>query len=157
MTNQEIIEIFKTIGTWLTALFAAWIAYKQFVVNKQKISLDLYERRLKIYAEVKDVLVIINDSGSIEHVKLSRFRNATAEADFLFGFDISGYLDEISKKALRLIYLNKQLKAVYEPKPSGYDHNMLTNDIREHSEWFASQFSVAKDKFKKYLSFHDLY
>ena len=63
---------------------------------------DRYDRRLRIYEEVKRLLSIITRDANIGIEDLLKFRVATSEADFLFGSDVTAYIDELYKHAADL-------------------------------------------------------
>lgn len=59
MSFADIAEVSKAFLTPLIALVTAYIAYQQWKTNQQKLNLDRYDRRLKIYIEVRQILSII--------------------------------------------------------------------------------------------------
>ncbi|HEV2293707.1 MAG TPA: hypothetical protein VGR35_07615 [Tepidisphaeraceae bacterium] len=54
------IEIQRASQAWLTPLIAClavWIAFQQFRVARNKLRLDLYEKRFKVYSAVKEFIL----------------------------------------------------------------------------------------------------
>jgi hypothetical protein len=76
----------------VTTLYIAWQQWKS---NVRKAVLDRYERRLRIYQHVVEILRFIVRDFKPEIHDLLKFSADTAEADFLFGEDIPNYLNEI--------------------------------------------------------------
>jgi len=146
-----IAEFLKQAMTPLIAIIATYIAYQQWNTNKQKLILDRYDRRLKVYEEVVQILSIIIQTARPNFEDLIKFRRAVSEADFLFGPEIMQYIDEIYKRGIQLEYLNKQYRDSTQPSAEGYDHQKVCDSMHAEFIWFSKQFEPAKLKFKKYL------
>lgn len=144
-------EFSKQMMTPLIAIVATYIAYQQWNTNKQKLILDRYDRRLKVYEEVVQILSIILQTARPRFEDLIKFRRAVSEADFLFGSEIMQYIDEIYKRGIQLEYWNKQCRDYTQDIPEGYDHKKVCDSMHAEITWFSKQFEPAKLKFKKYL------
>jgi len=144
-------EFSKQMMTPLIAIVATYIAYQQWNTNKQKLILDRYDRRLKVYEEVVQILSIIIQTSRAKFEDLIKFRRAVSEADFLFEPEIMQYIDEIYKRGIQLEYWNKQFRDSTQPIPDGYDHQKVCDSMHAEFMWFSVQFDPAKQKFKKYL------
>jgi predicted nucleotidyltransferase len=136
---SQLLEISKGLLTPVILIITTYIAFQQWKTNKQKLDLDKYDRRLKIYEEVIKLL----QKTSITEVSLNElviFRAAVAEADFLFGPDILEYIEEICSHWKDLWVLQQE-------------NRDRTQEIREHTLWLANQIvkGNAKEKFKKYM------
>lgn len=151
MCANQVIEILNALLTPIIAIVATYIAWQQWKVNKQKFDLERYDRRLRIYEEVRKILSIVVREAQVSYEELFRFYAAVSEADFLFGPEISAYIDEIYKRGVRLEYWNKQYRHAGQEIPPGYDHQKVCDGMHSESEWFIAQFDPAKEKFKKYL------
>jgi hypothetical protein len=147
---EQLIDIFKALLTPVIAMVATYIAWQQWKTNRQKLKLEKYDRRLRVYEEVRKILsIIFRDPGKVSTDDLLRFRTSVSEADFLFGpgTEIPEYLDEIYKHGLNLWRLNQE----YRDKPNGYDHKKVVDERHKECTWLTGQFNPAKEKFKKYL------
>ncbi|GLR77121.1 hypothetical protein [Aliivibrio sifiae] len=145
------IEILSGLLTPVIAIIATYIAYQQWKLNKQKLMLEKYDRRLKIYEEVKKVLILITRDAEISHKNLLEFNISVSEADFLFRHEISDYLQEIYKRGLNLHRWNRKYKDNTQIKPEGYNHDEVVDGMDFELTWLTEQFNPAKEKFKKYL------
>jgi hypothetical protein len=149
----EILQIFQGLLTPVIAIVTVYIAYQQWQTNRQKVELDRYDRRLRIYEEVRRILsIILRDAGaSIDD--LQKFRISVSEADFLFGPEIPEYIDEIYKRGLNLWRRNEEYRGYSQSqiKPPGYDHDKVVEEMNSELTWLTGQFEPAKQKFKKYL------
>ncbi|SNX59677.1 hypothetical protein SAMN06296273_1115 [Nitrosomonas ureae] len=152
MCIEQFIEISKALLTPTIAVVTTYIAYQQWKINRQKLFLDLYDRRLKVYEEVRQILgIVVRDAGA-SYDDLLKFRKAVSEADFLFEPEISKYIEEIYQHGVKLQSWNKQYRDSTQPKPYGYDHQKVCEGIETELNWLTQQFEPTKQKFKKYLN-----
>jgi hypothetical protein len=138
---SQLLEISKGLLTPAIAIITTYIAFQQWKTNRQKLDLDKYDRRLKVYQEVIKLLSKL----SITLVSLDElviFRAAVAEADFLFGPDILEYIEEISSHWKDLGVLQRERQ------------DLTQQEIENHTMWLANQIvkGYAKEKFKKYMN-----
>ncbi len=84
---------------------------------------------------------------------LMTFKVSTAEADFLFGSDIPQYINEIYSRGLKLRTANARFRdhTKHHNSPPDYDHQKVCDEMHTQLIWITEQFSIAKEKFKKYL------
>ena len=151
MSSEQVIAIFNALLTPTIAIVATYIAWQQWRINKQKFDLERYDRRLRIYEEVRKILSIVMRDARAGYEDLLRFRAAVSEADFLFGPEIPAYIDEIYKRGVQLEAWNQQYRHSGQEIPLGYDHQKVCDGMHKELEWLIAQFEPAKEKFKKYL------
>lgn len=144
----EILELFKSLLTPTIALITVYIAYQQYRTNKVKLFIDCYDRRLEVYEEVVDMLRVIN-SGQFDYSDLTKFQQATTQSCFLFGKDISDYINEIYLRGVNFRYLKEELdnKDISED-----DRRKIIKDLKNERIWFGTQHTPAILKFNKYLN-----
>ncbi|MEE9613827.1 MAG: hypothetical protein V3W31_02595 [Thermodesulfobacteriota bacterium] len=135
----------------MIAIIATYIAYQQWRTNRQKLTLERYDRRLHVYEEVRKILSIILRDAKASTEDLIEFYTSVSEADFLFGPEIPEYIDEIRKRGLNLWRWNQEYRDSTQERPEGYDHEQVVKEMRKERKWFTEQFEPAKEKFKKYL------
>lgn len=151
MTIDQVLEISKGLLTPLIAIVATYVAWQQWQTNKVKLMLDRYDRRLKVYEEVKGILSIITRDADVSYDDLLAFRRSVSEADFLFGEEITEYIDEIYQRGVKLHHWNSQYRDYTQEKPDGYNHEKVVEQMHCELMWLTSQFDPALQKFKKYL------
>ena len=151
MCVEQIIEVSKALLTPLIAIVATYIAWQQWQTNRQKLNLERYERRLRVYEEVRKILSIILRDAKVNTEDLLKFRTSVSEADFLLGPEITEYIDEIYKHGLNLWHWNQEYRDYTQEKPKGYDHKKIVDEMHKELTWLTEQFEPAKEKFKKYL------
>jgi hypothetical protein len=140
----------------MIAIAVAWIAFQQWKTAQLKLKMERYERRMRVYDQVIQILKIVAPDMNPKFEDLIQFRQVTTEADFLFGSEIPDYLDELVANGMKL----KNAKGSYcdhtRKPPPGYDHSKVVNEIETQTRWFTDQFNGAKEKFRPYLDIsHD--
>jgi hypothetical protein len=146
------LQILQAFLTPVIAGVTVYIAWQQWKVNERKLALDQYERRLKIYQRVVEMLRFVCSKFRPEIHDLLMFSAETAEADFLFGPEISKYIDEIYTHGVALNTVKAEYRDYTQlPFPPGYDPKKVGDAMMEEEKWFMAQCSVAKEKFRKYL------
>lgn len=151
MDVSQVIDVAKALLTPAIAVVTAYIAWQQWRTNRQKLALDLYDRRVSVYEQVKKILSIVMREAHATYDELLAFRSATSQADFLFGPEIPKYLDDIYQHGVKLEYWHKQYRDFTQEKPPGYDHDKVVEGDDAELEWLSAQFEPALEKFKEYL------
>ncbi len=148
---DQIINVFSALLTPLIALMATYIAFQQWKTNQLKLKLETYDRRLRVYEEVKKILIIILRDANVSYDDLIKFRTSVSEADFLFGSEIPEYIEEIYQRGVKLSYWVGEYRDYTQAKHEGYDHQKVVSEKHKELKWLTEQFEPAKQKFKKYL------
>lgn len=152
MSVSEIATFSSALLTPVIAIVATYIAWQQWKTNQLKLYLDRYDRRLKIYEEVRQILSIIVRDAKASYHDLMQFKRAVSEADFLFGPEIPAYIDEIYQRGVKLQYWSGEYRDYTQPKPQGYDHQTICDGMHTELLWLSAQFDPSLQKFKKYLN-----
>ena len=148
-----IIEILKGLLTPLIACLTVYIAFQQWKTNKQRLKLDLYDRRIRIYQEVKKIIRSIVRSGvAFNADEILDFRHSVFDAHFLFGEEVIKYLDEIDSRANNLCYYVIQTSDRDNDKIKTDEYQKIVDDRYKELKWLTDQFRLSKNKFDKYLN-----
>jgi len=141
----------------IISISLAYIAYQNylivkasFFIQKDKLRLDLFDKRYRIFRALQDLLSVFIPTGTFTRKDLNKFTNDSSDAEFLFGKDIKIYVDEINQKVLKLIHLNERLA---NPVLETEKKNSAIKEIAELESWFMNQLTDSKNLFKKYLHF----
>jgi hypothetical protein len=132
----------------LTSLVAAWVAWtswRQYRVARDKLRLDLFDRRLAVFQEVREVIIAAHDQGEVD---LKRYRQSTAEAVFLFGDDVYEYLSELLRKLTELRERGGKLRAATAMYPTSAKEEEIAL-----VDWFQKQPERVRAVFAPYMSF----
>lgn len=88
--SRTLLDYFTALGPLLVAAVVAWVAYRQYRTNADKLRLDLYDRRFSVYLAALDFYYVLLrfDKANSEHAAAERaFIKAARESRFLFGLD----------------------------------------------------------------------
>lgn len=80
--------------TALIALIVAFISALQWITARQKVVLDLFDKRFAVYDELREVVDGHGQSG-LTMEALAKFTRAANRAQFLFGLEVASFLEEI--------------------------------------------------------------
>lgn len=134
-------------------------AYFQWQINKQntktnvdRLRLDLFDKRIKVYNGFIDIISVIVRDDEIEQKNISVFNLKRMEADFFFDDDISAYGEEIYKKALEFKRVSRRLKN-YSGDHESEEYDELYSKKDDLGLWFTEQYGPCKELFVKYIGF----
>jgi len=136
------------LATALTTI-TVYIAWKQHNLDKYKVKLELYDRRIAVYASVKRALVVMSGDKLTDFMDANLFFKETSFADFIFDNDTTSYIGHVYKKFLARCEASKNISEEKYTKENGDSWNTINNDL---ILWAVNEQAVAKAKFQKYLS-----
>lgn len=127
-----------------------FVGYQQWKTTKKKFILACYDRRFKVYEEVRGFIELVNQKGSPTNDDVINFKSATHEAEFLFGSKISQYINVIIVRGemLKIMRHNEKTDETLKDDKG-------TRAIKAESDWFVEQAKEVKMEFKKYLDVSD--
>lgn len=134
------------------ACFVAYIAWQQHRTARDKLRLDLFDRRYAIYRGLMKLFSQVNAYRTVTDDALSAFWSDTGQKRFLFGKDVRDYMDEVHAKAVDLL----QARDLIDPERNVPDaqRNKAIEESGELVIWFHEQMSgKAMAKFEPYLGF----
>jgi len=138
---------FWKFATVLIAVFAVYVAYRQYILGREKLKLDLFDKRFAVFAATRRFLTLILQNANVSMEQFFEYRAGVAEATFLFDNDIVGYLKSIDEKALLLMTTRETMK----PLPEGEARTKATKEVWETVKWLTDQLPELKIKFAPYL------
>jgi hypothetical protein len=107
-------ESLKSSTPLVIGFIAAYVAYRQWHTGNQRLKLDLFERRLKVYEAAKKLVDNTLRRFEISENDLRAFNRDLSEAEFLFPLAIAQYLRAVAKMSLDLRSNTKALQAAIE-------------------------------------------
>jgi hypothetical protein len=103
MTAQEKFwyasEALKAITPIGIGAFAGYIAWRQWRTSKLNLSLNLFDRRFKVYEATKKMFDDITNHVDVPSESMKQFLTDTAQARFLFPKKLMEYLDTLRSYA----------------------------------------------------------
>src|SRR5712691_9934192 len=103
------------IATLFLSIAVVLIALQQWQTARDKLRLDLFDRRYKVFDATRRFLSTIGREATFTDSQLLEFHAATSDAEFLFGMDVVDYLSQVRRSALEM---RKQQKK-HDPLPEG--------------------------------------
>ncbi|QVQ38161.1 hypothetical protein KHQ08_09350 [Pseudochrobactrum algeriensis] len=143
MTNVNLcLEFIKIAPSVIIGISVGYIAYKQWRTAHQKVVFDLFERRLKIYNEIIDVV----GSSLSEKRKLS---TATVSLHILDIYHSSRFL--FGNEVCNAIFEIKEVTACYGFAYQQLQKEKLSDEEREKIN------NISDENYKKILSFKETF
>lgn len=138
---------------FITAVIAAMVAlisYRQYLLAKEKLKLDLFEKRFAVYKGTQKFLTVIFSNATCTKDDLFEFRRNTQDGTFLFGKDIPSYINKIDSKALEL----KSTKEKSTTLPGREERTELATKNTQLLGELIDELPKLKDVFAPYLRFN---
>src|ERR1051326_5160570 len=100
-------ELSSALLTPVIGITTAYVAYQQFRVNKTRLKLEQYERRLAVYKAIDAFYADVAIAGTAKYSDVAKLRTGTAEAEFLFPRAVTKHLSDLYAKGLRMATLHE--------------------------------------------------
>lgn len=137
------------VTTFVFAAIAAYVAYQQFRLSREKFKLDLFEKRFKIFSGAGLFITHIFPDGDLKTLDHAwEYRAAIGEASFLFGNEITDYLEEIiavPSSCTRIVKRSSLCRSVKNGP------NLLSKF--KNLGWLTDQLPELKEQFASYMKF----
>ena len=132
----------------VVAVLGSLIAYRQWRLAQNKLKLDLFDRRLKVYEAATGLLSSVMTSGRAKDEELFKYMVATREAKWLLSPEIAEYLDKkLYHKAIDL----QTLAAELEDVPVGDVRTQNIHAQADVKKWLIAQYPVLDAQFAPFL------
>ncbi|MBV8888866.1 MAG: hypothetical protein JO267_06325 [Alphaproteobacteria bacterium] len=126
------------------------IAYQQMKLAADRLQLDRYDRRFRIYNEARRFIIEdILRNGRVSDHALMEFIGGTGDSIFLLDAQVTNYLMKIRKRAIRLRFLGK---AIPGTSPMDDNRGKYIDEEAKLLNWFSQQQDVLREKFKPFLT-----
>lgn len=133
----------------LIAVFTAWTTWSQYSINKEKLKLDLFEKRFSVFKATRKFLSVVLRDAKISLEDINEYRANTSETDFFFENDVVNYLKEIDSKALKLWQLHEEIRDM----PKGNERSEKARKISECLKFLIDKLPELKTVFSPYMRF----
>lgn len=142
------VSILSALLTPAIAIAVAYIAWQQWRTARNRLRLDLFDRRFAVYQQTRDFLVRRMALGQLETSEITDFTIKIRVSKWLFNSAIADYLEnQIAKKAMDLSALNKELESITDDERT---HNVSRQ--RELKNWLDEQlYKVIDGTFAEFL------
>lgn len=140
---------FQIILSAVIAFGVAWIAYQQYVVNRNRLKLELFEKRFKVYNELMKIFASTLRDRNITNDELYTFALCEKEGAFLYDQNIADYLDEIYKKLIIIQANSRFISKGLNATPQ--ETQKIVDEYYSSLTWIGDEFKNCKIKFDKFL------
>ena len=148
---QDWIEVSKALLTPVIAIFGIVLGFRQYKVSKDKLKLDLYDRRYKVFYCIASCLEQAVRDGTATNELLIKFNVGTRDIPFLFDGSIVELEKEIRDKLIKLKFHENAIKSSSGAKQS--DHIDITANA---FSWIVAEMNNLQMKMAPWLSFSHL-
>jgi hypothetical protein len=134
----------------VAACFASYIAWRQFQTARNKLKLDLFDKRYAVFEKITAFMASMIVDDNFKSTAIVKFLRDTNSARFLFedNKDITNYIDMLMRKATDLLMLKQnEDKALAAGDKEGNQQKQT-----ELFLWFEAQLKEVDDIFKEYLA-----
>ncbi len=125
----------------------AFIAYQQWRVARNKLRMDLFDRRYKVYDATRLFLSVILRDATFKDSDLFSFYAGISDAEFLFRADVTDYLGQIRKRALDM----RTHQKAYEHLSVGDERSRHVQAENDQLLWLSEQLTAMAKTFAPYL------
>lgn len=155
---EEFINLCSALLTPLIALIALWIAYQQMKSNRDKVRLDLFEKRMKIFLIVRESLGTILADGSSKNINWKDFHFAIEQSKFILSEELQEFLTEIETKTRQIRAQEVLLFGVNDRGgvPIGERRNKICEENSELLKWLTDQFEPLQNRFAKFMKMNKI-
>jgi hypothetical protein len=146
-----VVTLFFSIATLFVSVAVVAIAWQQWRVADNKLRLDLFDRRYKVYDATRQFLVTICREGKFTTPQLLfEFTAGTSDAEFLFEADVLEHLAKIRTQALHLRTTQQLLE---KPRLSDDELSRYAQAQENDLSWLNDQITEIAKTFAPYLGF----
>ncbi|MFZ5531620.1 MAG: hypothetical protein ACOY4U_11310 [Pseudomonadota bacterium] len=140
--NKSALDFFSALLPFVLSVIAAYIAFAQWRVNKNKLKLDLFEKRFQVFTAAKDFIAhcLTNGYRPTQEAK-HEFLQRTKGAEFLFNKKVKELVDEIWSKSVEL-------------EGYSYDQNTAEHAKERHAcaTWLSNKLNSINKDFAPFMS-----
>jgi hypothetical protein len=147
-----IVKLTPAFVSLVVGSFGTYIAFNQYRTNRDKLRLDLFEKRIEAYEKLQEYFNYLLRDGRVEDKAIPILAEARYKSLFLFGNEITEYIDEVWAKASEMRRLDLKLYGS-NPLPVGEDRDRVCEEESDLLQWNLDQQKDSPKKYFKYLKF----
>jgi len=144
-----IVACFQGLLTPVIAGIAVYIARQQWKTAAYRVKFDLYDRRIRVYERVREILGLMYTTVS-DDARLHELLRDTRDAEFLFGSEIKNYIEEVFQRASALSSAHQHLREILNTAPPE-QRRVLAEREQEQVQWAFAEARTIADRFKSAL------
>lgn len=126
----------------VTLMVTGYIALQQWQINKNKLRLDLFDRRWAVFEAAMRLAASAVHKPTITSDDLREFATATRGVRFLFNKSLEEYCDKLRTEAVAILFENRKL----EDLPVGDERTTIAKTLEGRLFWFSDQIDTGIPK-----------
>lgn len=161
------IPILQALLTPTIGVIAAYVAWQQYRLAKQKHDIEIFNRRMQVYKVTMVFFVKSEKTYSINEDDYYEWLSDVADAEFLFGKEILDFLSDIENTAGSIVFQERDEPMIKRNKKGGvvsinYEVADLFGDFLEFRRRASTLFSpyfqtfLKLDKIKSKLKYEEM-
>jgi hypothetical protein len=139
----------SALATPSIAIFAAWIAYHQYRIQKYRLIFDLRDRRLAVFYAVRQLVRDACSETTTTDLSLSNYRISAAEAPYFFNASTVSYTEGLERRFLQMLDLKERIDDKADGDPDALEQ--AKRELRENRKSMRQEHVRLQDEFRPYL------
>ncbi|WP_114717820.1 hypothetical protein [Vibrio cholerae] len=151
--ESDWVTILSALLVPILTIIGIYVAYQQYVINRQRLNHETYERRLAVYKAVQLHLSKTIQMGRTTYQDALKFNSEASEAAFLFDSEISDLISKIYKQSISMASYNEKLcpSGGGQGLPIGDKRNEVAEKESELLQWHMDTLSELKSIFHPHM------
>ena len=137
------IDFFTALIPIALAALGSYIAIQQYRTNRQKLKIELFEKRYAIYDAVCEYMGAIISKRHSNENEQQQFLVETKGAAFLFDDEIIKFIENVWQNSIDMGEWHE------DELPSTH-----AQEEADYMRWFSAEFGKLNERFSKYMRFH---
>ena len=142
--------VIGTVVMALATVATAYYAYQQHKLDKNRVKIELYGRRLKVYNAMNDFIGEALATNQADSRRIARWYLANRYAGFLFPEDthVTEYINQLYENREKQRSLESKIQSDRTPHAEVAQLLVQQEEVRK---WFEDQSKRLNDRFRPYL------
>lgn len=132
--------------------FGTYVAFNQYRTNRDKLRLDLFEKRLEAYEKLQEYFNYLLQDAHVDNKAISILAEARYKSLFLFGNEITEHINEVWDQAVKMRRLNLTLSGS-GGLSIGEDPYIVSEEESVLLQWNLDRQNDSPKRYAKYLKF----
>lgn len=147
-----IVKLSPAFVTLILGSIGTYIAFSQYRTSRDKLRLDLFEKRLEAYEKLQEYFNYVARYAYVDEKAFAILREARYKSLFLFGNEITEYIDEVLDKGIGLMHLNLKIDG-HDSLPVGEERTRACQEKCKLLHWNDEQQREPPKRYFKYMKF----
>lgn len=96
------IQLFQAVAVFAVAGVGAWIAHEQMKIAAEKVKLDKFDRRFRVFDAIRAFLAHVTMTADADNEHFREFERATLDTVFLFDEPMAEFVEQLRRRTIEL-------------------------------------------------------